>query len=1252
MANKNLKNIKINVNFTAATTRANIATDESLSTMAGKLSKWYTDLNTNGMFTHSIATNVPSNAVFTDHTYTNLTLGQGYGTCTTAAATVAKVVTLSGYTLATGGIVTVKFTNSVPASATMNVNSKGAKKIFYKGAAITAGIINAGDIVSFMYDGTQYQVVSLGRDTTYSNMTAATASAAGKAGLVPAPAAGKQTSFLRGDGTWVVPSNTDTKVTQNNSTTNSELRVLLSNSASNTNETNVVNKSANLTMNPSTGVVSINATEFGGLQINRPSDGFASVIFRNSSGKLGSVGMNTVNGYLVRHLFSAEGGPGTRITVLDTVNTTFTQTLTTGTALGTISIGDDTKTIYGPTIPTSLKNPNALTVKGNATTAFTYDGSAAKTLTIKPGTGISVAADTSGNITIGNTVTNTDTKVTGSFLAQSDADVALFPTLLPAEQTSGVYMIRSIIFEHTVGTTTVDGSARLVLGNGTQSGYDDNEEGILTLFSKKNGKAYLRSADLDNDATHILPTTGGIILNTGTTSFTQTLTSGTTIGSIKINGTTTTLYAPTNTNTTYTFAEGSTNGAFSVTPSGGSATSVKIHGLGSAAYTASTAYVSATTTHSPNTVFAGPSSGTASATATFRALVAADIPSIPKSKISDFPTAMKNPSTLTVKGNGTSSFTYDGSAAKTLNIKSGTGISVTSDTSGNITIANSVTNTDTKVTQSETTTANYRPLILGATNNTDPTKLTTTATDEVYAADGLYVQPSTGTLFTKQINVTNDIRSAGHYVPYTTGGTAGYYCAIQFKITATYLDCPIELTMSDRGSTMMTRVTVRFASANSTDPSLSLIRYRGCGMDVYACKSATSTWQIWVRCPATYSRLTVHDVYCSHMSKMTISYPNTFMTTSAFTAAIAADGSLATNAKATIGSEYYVGASTKWVTGRNINGLVVNGAADRVNYGTCSTAAGTAAKTVACAGYALITGSEITVKFSNTNTAANPTLNVNSTGAKAIYYRGAAITAGFLAASHTYTFRYNGSQYELVGDIANAVQQNSLNVTPTTNQGIKLPLLLSAKSAATNAFTDSTISAVGCSSITGQVSMTGLAWLETNYYTTAGTPGRSYATICAEHFRTTGDGYFVGNALSARSLSKNPKINGVTFDGTTNMSILKPLYSGSGSATVTLSETAANYDLLIITVTNEHGKSTIFHRTNEQYVRHPYCNTPNPSQNGQTLTIIGSMMTTVSGTSLKIEVSNIIITGSGSTVTAASATRTATITEVYGLKFS
>ena len=62
-----------------------------------------------------------------------------------------------------------------------------------------------------------------------------------------------------------------------------------------------------------------------------------------------------------------------------------------------------------------------------------------------------------------------------------------------------------------------------------------------------------------------------------------------------------------------------------------------------------------------------------------------------------------------------------------------------------------------------------------------------------------------------------------------------------------------------------------------------------------------------------------------------------------------------------------------------------------VYYGTSSEAAGTAAKTVACTDYVLTTGSKVLVKFTNTNTAANATLNVNSTGAKAIYVNGAAI---------------------------------------------------------------------------------------------------------------------------------------------------------------------------------------------------------------------------------------------------------------------
>lgn len=45
-------------------------------------------------------------------------------------------------------------------------------------------------------------------DTTYNDMAGATSSAAGTHGLVPAPAAGNQAKFLRGDGTWQAPPNT------------------------------------------------------------------------------------------------------------------------------------------------------------------------------------------------------------------------------------------------------------------------------------------------------------------------------------------------------------------------------------------------------------------------------------------------------------------------------------------------------------------------------------------------------------------------------------------------------------------------------------------------------------------------------------------------------------------------------------------------------------------------------------------------------------------------------------------------------------------------------------------------------------------------------------------------------------------------------------------------------------------------------------------------------------------------------------
>ena len=89
-------------------------------------------------------------------------------------------------------------------------------------------------------------------NTTYSNMTAATASAAGKAGLVPAPGAGAQAKFLRGDGTWQTPANTTYSVatTSTNGLMSSSDKSKLDGIASGANKTTVDSAMSTTSTNP------------------------------------------------------------------------------------------------------------------------------------------------------------------------------------------------------------------------------------------------------------------------------------------------------------------------------------------------------------------------------------------------------------------------------------------------------------------------------------------------------------------------------------------------------------------------------------------------------------------------------------------------------------------------------------------------------------------------------------------------------------------------------------------------------------------------------------------------------------------------------------------------------------------------------------------------------------------------------------------------------------------------------------------
>ena len=98
-----------------------------------------------------------------------------------------------------------------------------------------------------------------------------------------------------------------------------------------------------------------------------------------------------------------------------------------------------------------------------------------------------------------------------------------------------------------------------------------------------------------------------------------------------------------------------------------------------------------------------------------------------------------------------------------------------------------------------------------------------------------------------------------------------------------------------------------------------------------------------------------------------------------------------------------------------------NGTANLIEpilYGTTNTAAGTQAKVVSISNFELVTGVTVAVKFTVTNTHATPQLNINSTGAKSIKYRGGNLpSAATLTANRVYQFVYDGTNWELIGDL-------------------------------------------------------------------------------------------------------------------------------------------------------------------------------------------------------------------------------------------
>lgn len=114
-----------------------------------------------------------------------------------------------------------------------------------------------------------------------------------------------------------------------------------------------------------------------------------------------------------------------------------------------------------------------------------------------------------------------------------------------------------------------------------------------------------------------------------------------------------------------------------------------------------------------------------------------------------------------------------------------------------------------------------------------------------------------------------------------------------------------------------------------------------------------------------------------------------------------------------------------------VNGDLLMGNAVFEWYATSSTGASTAAKTATCSDFALVKGATVNVRFSNGNTAASPTLNVNSTGAKSIYANNSTTAANCTwSAGETVHFVYDGTYWRMVNSVGlNSVKESKVDKT-------------------------------------------------------------------------------------------------------------------------------------------------------------------------------------------------------------------------------
>ena len=407
-----------------------------------------------------------------------------------------------------------------------------------------------------------------------------------------------------------------------------------------------------------------------------------------------------------------------------------------------------------------------------------------------------------------------------------------------------------------------------------------------------------------------------------------------------------------------------------------------------------------------------------------------------KAQITDFPTAMKNPQAITFTGGATG--TYDGSSAVNINIPT------SGATDENLIIKlNGGTNEGTNqftFNGEVAKTINITPTSIGAaasshTHNYAGSSSAGGAANSVKSS--LTVQLNGGTTeSTNKFTFNGSAAKTINITPALIGAAPSSHTHTKAQITdfPTAMKNPqaIKFTGAVTGTyDGSAAVTIDIPTSGASTAESLVIKLNGGtteGTNMFTFNGGTFK-------SVNITPASIGAAAASHGTHVTYgtNAPKAAGTASAGTASTVSRSDHVHPAQTTVSGN--AGSATKLATARTIDGVSFNGTSNITHFGSCSTAAGTAAKVVSCSGFVLTTGSVITVKFTVTNTASNPTLNVNNTGAKAIQYRGNAIASGYLEANRVYTFIYDGTNYQLIGDL-NTDTNTTYNTGTATVAGI------------------------------------------------------------------------------------------------------------------------------------------------------------------------------------------------------------------------